>query len=139
LRIVLCLLALFALSAAAIADEPKPDAPLANTYWKLVTAGGSPVKVSERQREAHVIFRLDGTLGGSTGCNRMSGTYMAKGHSLKLGPIAATRMFCAETADTERAFTAALGAATGWRIRGDDLTLLNAAGEAVATLVAVYL
>ena len=45
MRIVLCLLALFALSAAAIADEPKPDPPLANTYWKLVTADGSVYKI----------------------------------------------------------------------------------------------
>jgi heat shock protein HslJ len=126
------------LAGTSVAEDRKPDAPLSNTYWKLLTAGGVPAAAAENRREAHFILRLDGTVGGSTGCNAMSGTWKVEGTALILGPIATTRMFCAETAATEKAFTAALNQAKGWKIAADDMSLTGAAGETLATFTAIY-
>ncbi len=122
----------------AVAGE-KPDAPLSNTYWKLLTVDGKPAEIAEGQREAHVILRLDGKVAGSTGCNRMTGSYKTKGSALTFGPIAATRMFCSGTAETERRFMAALTATRGWRTKGDSLDILDGDAGVLATFAAVYL
>jgi heat shock protein HslJ len=43
-------------------------------------------------------------VGGSGGCNQLSGTYEVKGDWLSLGPATTTLMACAEGMDTEKAF-----------------------------------
>lgn len=133
--VTLFLLAIVAGSAFA---GGKPDATLSNTYWKLLTVAGKPAEVANGQREAHMILRLDGRVAGSTGCNRMTGSYKAKGESLTFGPLAATRMFCKDTAETERLFMDALGRTKSWRIAGDSLAILDG-GSVLATFAAVYL
>jgi heat shock protein HslJ len=68
----------------------------------------------------------DGTVGGSTGCNRYTATYTLDGDELEIGPIAATRMACIPPADAvERAYLAALERVTGWRVEDDELTLVD--------------
>jgi heat shock protein HslJ len=133
------LLVLAAIVVEPAVAEEKPDAPLSNTYWKLLTVGGKAAEFSEGRREAHMILRLDGKVAGSTGCNRMSGTYETKGEALTFGPIAATRMFCKGTAETERLFMAALAKTNGWRTKGDTLAILDGGGAVLATFAAVYL
>jgi heat shock protein HslJ len=66
-----------------------------------------------------------GRVTGTTGCNRYSGTYVVDGGRLSIEPGAATRMGCPPPADeVERAYLAALGRVSGWRVEGDALTLL---------------
>src|SRR5215510_5562882 len=51
----------------------------------------------------------DGRVSGRTGCNTFTGSYTLAGNSIKFGPIAATRMMCAEGVMTEeRQFLSAL-------------------------------
>ena len=137
LRAALLLLLSYAIGPA-VAEE-KPDAPLSNTYWKLLAVDGKPAEVAEGQREAHMILRLDGKVAGSTGCNRMTGSYETKGTELTFGPIAATRMFCEGTAETERLYMAALAGTRGWRTKGDSLDILDGDGGLLATFAAIYL
>lgn len=122
------------------APAPKPDRAPVNTYWKLTRLGADVVAASEGRTEPHLILRTDGhTVDGSGGCNRLGGTYRLEGATLSFGPLATTKMMCADAIEQERRFLAALGAVRGWRVAGDDLTLLDAGGAAVARFVAVDL
>jgi heat shock protein HslJ len=67
----------------------------------------------------------DGRVTGTTGCNRYSGTYVVEGGRLTIEPGATTMKACPPPADeVERAYLAALGRVSGWRIDGDELVLL---------------
>jgi hypothetical protein len=48
-------------------------------------------------------------------------------------------MSCADGADTERGFTAALGDARSWRLLGHHLELLNGNGDLAARFEARYM
>ena len=104
--------------------------PLSGTRWSLVSIGGSPVLVSES-----TSMQFDkGRLTGSDGCNRYTTSYTESAGSLKVGPnIAGTRMACApDVMEEARTFIAILAAASGYRIDGDRLTLLDASGRPMA-------
>jgi len=88
---------------------------LLDTRWKLTRLGDEPVIVAENQREPHLVLRSqDNRVSGFGGCNNFKGSYEIEGRSINFSPMAATMMACAHGADTERAFLAALGKATGF-------------------------
>jgi heat shock protein HslJ len=71
----------------------------------------------------------DGTVGGSTGCNRFTASYTVDGDELEIGTIASTKIACPPPADAvERAYLDALGRVTGWGSEGDELVLLDVDG-----------
>jgi heat shock protein HslJ len=108
-------------------------AALENTYWKLVRLGATPVTVSEEQREPHFVLQPQtGRVVGSGGCNRLAGSYTLAGEELTFGQVAGTRMACPDGMDVERAFHRALGEVASWRIEGQTLELLDAAGVSIA-------
>ena len=59
---------------------------LAGTEW------GFPEEVGKTA--PFVQFRPDGKVGGSTGCNRFTGTYSQDGSALTIGTLAMTRRAC---------------------------------------------
>jgi heat shock protein HslJ len=104
---------------------------LQNTYWKLVDLGGNPVTMLPgQQREQRITLAADGKrLIGFSGCNALVGSYQLDGAALRLGPLGATRMACAEPVmAAENRLLAALSATTGYRIEGPQLLLLGADG-----------
>jgi copper homeostasis protein (lipoprotein) len=113
---------------------------LQDTYWKLTHLNGVPVTVGNRQREPHIVLHTEPRqLAGFGGCNRLAGGYQLDGAKLSFGEIAATMMACSAGMDQEQKFTAALKRVTGWRISGQRLELLDAAGQPVARFEAVAL
>jgi heat shock protein HslJ len=90
---------------AAVPAEP--DAALVGTPWRLeslVWGLGPDGAVSPAIGEATLLLGEDGTISGSTGCNRFSGGYELDGTTLTAGPLATTRMACEEALmDQERA------------------------------------
>jgi putative lipoprotein len=71
----------------------------------------------------------DGTVSGSTGCNRFSGPYTLEGEALEIGPLASTRMYCPPPADqVERAYLDVLGRVAAWRFDDAELVLLDREG-----------
>ncbi len=53
-------------------------------------------------------------MSGSTGCNRLTGSYEQDGNSLRFKQMATTKMACPPPVDAmERAFLQVLGATTG--------------------------
>ena len=92
--------------------------------WVLVSGVGLPADAAAFGPSATFI---DGTVGGSTGCNRFTSTYTADAESLEIGEIASTQMACLPPADrVERSYVAALARVTGWRMDGEQLVLSDA-------------
>ncbi|MGC3965034.1 MAG: META domain-containing protein [Rhodocyclaceae bacterium] len=114
-------------------------AALQDTYWRLTRLGHQSVRVADRNREPYISFKDGGNVSGSSGCNRMVGTYKQEGDALSFGPIAGTRMACISGMDQEQRFLSALGAVAKWRIDGSHLELLDASGQSLARFEAVQM
>jgi heat shock protein HslJ len=90
--------------------SPAATEPLENTSWKLMTLGDAPVTVASGQREPHLIINsMTRRVGGSGGCNRLTGSYELSGDRLSLSPMAATLMARTEGMETEKSFLDASG------------------------------
>jgi heat shock protein HslJ len=81
--------------------------------------------------EVTAIFGDDGTLTGNGGCNTYHGTYTADGAVMKIGPVASTKMACADeaTSQQETNYFAALEKVTNYALKGDRLELRAADGS----------
>ena len=113
-------------------DGPGPVT-LEKTWWKLTQVGNTPVVTAQGQEEPHLILDPKGMhVTGSGGCNRMTGRYELNGERLTFGPIAGTLMACPSGMETEKAFHQAIARVQLWKIEGQRLNLLDAAGAVVA-------
>lgn len=135
----LTLIAMF----AACSPKSPPDAadavdraPLIGTEWRLVELERSPAPLGAENRPATLMLSAEGRrAGGFGGCNRFVGTYALKGDSLRLGPLAMTRMACAQGNELEVRFTQRLDRVRTYRISGRGLELM-AGDSVVARLMA---
>ena len=93
--------------------------------WALTEAAGQPVAPTGNAKEAHLLFFPPNHLGGSTGCNRLNGTFeLTGGGQLKFSPLATTRMMCPEPAATdETRFVQALGTVKTYHVTDAALEL----------------
>jgi putative lipoprotein len=117
----------------------RPAASIEDTYWKLVAIGDARALSGAGAREASfTLHAADRRLSGSTGCNRLVGTYDLGNGTFKLVPGGTAMMACAmDLMQQESDFVAALTMATGYRVSGDSMELLNA-DRVLARFVAVY-
>jgi putative lipoprotein len=107
---------------------------LTGTHWTLIGLGEGAVPIAKTQTEPFLVFGdPPDHVHGSGGCNRLAGGYLLDGASLRFGPIAATRMACADGMDVEAALSAALGRTSSHRIEGDRLELYDADARVLAT------
>ena len=77
------------------------------------------------------IFAEAGTVAGSGGCNHYNGSYTSDASTIKIGPLAATKMACTTPAgvdEQETDFFAAMEAATRYAIAGSKLELRDDGG-----------
>ena len=106
-------------------DFEVPALPLTGTEWRLVSIQGDVVDVEGRSPS--LTFDDEGRVAGTTGVNRVMGSYEiagAAGDELRLGGLATTRMAGPEEAMAlEQVFLAALGTGGDFAIDGDVLTL----------------
>jgi heat shock protein HslJ len=113
--------------AADAAPTATNDTALEGATWQL--AGDTPKGLAQLQRPVTVRFEA-GRVHGFSGCNSLSGGYHLDGDQLKLEPMAATMMACAEPAmSIENAFHAAFSGTLRYAVEGDKLTVSTAAGE----------
>ena len=123
---------------AATATSPPAAAggrSLEGTYWRAIELAGKPTPAQDPKREAHLLFQPGGRVSGSDGCNRITAGYQRQDDALTFGQIAGTRMACADSAEIEGAFQAALKGTARFRIAGDRLELLDGSGARVAAFV----
>jgi putative lipoprotein len=108
------------------ASPTQSGASLVDTYWKLLEVAGNTAVVGDGP-EPHVILQLqEQRLVGSSGCNRLVGTFEVTGDQLRLSPTGTTMMMCPdELMEQERALIAALQATSRYRITGRSLELFD--------------
>lgn len=129
-KISLLLIAIFTLAALLSACSSNDGFVLADTSWKLTSYGavGSQTPAVDGI-DTRLEFGTDGTVSGTMGCNRFSGTYSQKDDTITFGPIAATEMACpdAQMAQESAAFQVLAG--TVKFERGDGtMTITSADG-----------
>jgi len=115
------------------------DRPLQGIEWRLTHRLGSEGELVPVVEDLMATATFDdGSVAGSTGCNRYHAQYRADGDRLAVEAIAMTMMACdPERSAVERAFTSALEAAAAFAIAGDRLDLADANGRVVLRLRAV--
>jgi heat shock protein HslJ len=103
----------------------EPALPLTGTEWLLVSIEGDTVDVEGRTPS--LTFDDEGRVAGTTGVNRVVGSYEVVGPAgaeLRIGALATTRMAGPEDAMAlEQQFLAALGTGGDFAIDGDVLTV----------------
>ena len=115
---------------------PRTGGTLAGREWSLTSLGGAPAEPGNGGKPATLTFSdADNRVSGFAGCNRLAGTYQAKNDSLRIGPLALTRMACPSGMELETKFGAALDATRSYRITGNRLDLVGETGV-VASLEA---
>jgi heat shock protein HslJ len=103
------------------------DVGLGGTEWTVVELAGEAVVLGEQDPAPYLVLYLEESqVAGSTGCNRLAGTFALSEGELRFGPIATTRMACAEDVMArEAAFLEALARVTAYGLEGRSLTLLD--------------
>lgn len=105
--------------------------------WYLNELQGQPFTFIGNDNYAHLLFSSGqpNKVSGSTGCNRLNGSFELTGvNFIKFSPLATTRMAC--PGNTEAKFIEALGQVNNWSISNEQL-LLNNGKIVVAKLNAV--
>jgi heat shock protein HslJ len=108
--------------------------PLADTEWTVIAYrdGRSGFASVLAGTNLTVAFSADGRISGSGRCNGFAGTYAVTPPAIAVGPVAATRKFCASPEGVmaqESAFFAALTRAARFTSDGPTLQLWTADGE----------
>lgn len=101
--------------------------------WQLVSLTKS-MGTNSIQDGAFLSFQSsDHRIKGSTGCNRLMGSYQLTGQELSLAEIASTKIFCPNGGIIQEAiFIEALTDTAAWKVESNHLYLLNAQQETVA-------
>jgi heat shock protein HslJ len=99
--------------------------PLESTYWKLTELGGMPAVGGANANEASLVLNAEGKkLTGSTGCNRIVGSYKLNKNSLHFKSAGVTKMACPDALmKQEEAFVEILKQTTNYRVVGETLEL----------------
>ena len=108
-----------------------PVIPITTGTWHAtaVNNGKGGVQSVAAGVDLTATFGTDGTVSGFNGCNTYNGPYTLSGETIKIGPLATTRMACpADAMTTESQFLAALSAATTVELAPTTLGLRDASG-----------
>ena len=105
---------------------------LAGTEWRVLELDG---KSADTNVTSTLIFGADGAVSGNGGCNTFRGDVDIEGTTMKFGQLASTMMACEDAKSAQEAlFHAALSQTASYSVQDGELTLVDAAGKAVARL-----
>ena len=112
--------------------------PLTGTTWLLTgyNDGKNSFVMVLSGTEITAIFGADGNFSGSAGCNNYTASYQVEGETILVGPVATTRMMCAEPEgimEQESGYLAALESGVTYQINGDTLQVFDDAGMRMAS------
>jgi heat shock protein HslJ len=103
---------------------------LESSPWTLLEMDGKAVVLPADVAGPSLTFDgAESRVSGSTGCNRLTGSYKSDEGMLHFTPLATTRMMCVHPAVDEQAFLAALGGVTRYEIEDGKLLLFSDAKE----------
>jgi heat shock protein HslJ len=110
-----------------------PDRPITGTTWvvdQLISPSAVTTSVALETAAPTLLIGEDGSVSGSTGCNRMTGTAQVAGDKVTFGPLATTRMACEpDIAEIERAVLNVLSGETTFTVDGDRARVMQADGD----------
>ena len=89
-------------SGAANTNPPgqaKPEANLVGTEWRLADLGGAGIIDNS---QASLAFPEAGRVAGNGSCNRFTGSVTISGETMKISPLASTRMACMSEAGSNQ-------------------------------------
>jgi heat shock protein HslJ len=102
----------------------KTTTPLEGTTWRLIEVDGRSVATDATNLPPTILLDADTkAVTGSTGCNRLRGTYTLEGSKLTFGPIISTLMACVKGMEVETAMNAVFAKVDGYQLSGETLTL----------------
>lgn len=117
---------------AAVTRERASATAIEDIQWDLMRLGDQSVDVASERRPNLTLNSSDRRVAGYGGCNRIIGSYSLSDELLTFSQLASTRMACAEGMEGEQAFHDALGKVARWRLQGEQLELVDSAGEVIA-------
>ncbi|MEP2530729.1 META domain-containing protein [Shimia sp.] len=108
--------------------SPKPQMPsLAGTAWIGAELPGVEL---DPKRVPELTFGPEGRVSGTSGCNRLNGTYESQGQNVTFGQFAVTQMACpGPLNDQERAFFKMLDQVRSYAIEDREMVLMNHTGD----------
>ncbi|MCH8552139.1 MAG: META domain-containing protein [Natronospirillum sp.] len=111
--------------------------------WRAVYLEGLPRDRFDEGHSPRVTVREDAesddgsvAIGGNTGCNQFGGSAHLDGDRLHLGDMAATRMYCMNTADIESRFLEITTEVAYGSLEGDRWVWYDASGRWLAEFAA---
>jgi heat shock protein HslJ len=118
-------------------EVPPEPLPLIGTEWDLGSLySGDTVSSTLAGTQVTMTLADDGTVSGWAGCNTYSGAYTLDGDVLTFGPLATTKMACADDVMAqEAAFLSAMTEVAGSAIEGTQLTLVDGSGTSLLGFV----
>ena len=124
MRVHVGLLAALAACHSAPSGDPAPATSPVGVEWTLASLGGQPAGKGAGGKPATLMLTdISSRASGFAGCNQFSGTYTLTGTSLTFGPLALTRMACADGSELERRYTMALEQTTDFKVTSQGLEL----------------
>lgn len=108
-----------------------PDAELEGTAWVLTTRIDGETASSVVAGTGAALRIEEGSVSGSTGCNRLNGTATLEDGRLVIDGLATTRMACQSVMEQEAFVLAVLGGRPTVSIDGSGLTLTLGDGRAL--------
>lgn len=136
LTTALALIVTLMLSACGSAET---TVKMAGTSWKLVSYGPVEAQVTAAEGiDTRLDFATDGSVSGTMGCNRFSGSFSQKGNSLTFSPIAATEMACPEPQMTQESSAFQVMVETAkFEYKDASLTIFSADGKSKLVLTQI--
>lgn len=107
----------------------QPDLPVEGTKWTVNTIFTGDVASNTAGMDKAFLVFADGKVTGSTGCNRLTGTAKISSSEITFGPIATTKMACADPmTQVERSVLLVLKGTVPFSIDSSSLTLNHPRG-----------
>ena len=124
-------------------EEQRIHVPIANNYWKVLTLYGKKVEVQEGEREAHILMKQGlngvGEIKVVTGCHILNGAYKIEDQNIEISikPLESNETVCRDQT-LEENFLEVLRQAVYWKIKGEELTLLNERDNELLRFKAIF-
>jgi len=121
----------------ATTAPPVTDPALIGTWTYTGAMLGSGTPVISNTKSVTLTFNNDGTLAGFSGCNNYNGGYTLTGKTtefgkvISFGPLASTKMYCADTADFESTYLKIIQQTVTYSITNNKLMLRTSYGDQV--------
>jgi len=122
-----------------VCQNPKSEAKLINTYWKVTVINDKAVSYTKpNTREAYMILS-NGKVKGNSGCNGLGGVYTLDGDKLSFSDkgFASTMMFCEGSIEQE--FLSALREMQRYELKGEYLEVFGKNDNRLIRFESVYL